>query len=170
MAWPKPTSRSSGGRSAVGTSSGTPAWWASITAGGVVGGGGARGACDCHREPARLGSAQREEPGAALVDMRPAADPRLAHQRQDQRRVARARRGAGVLHAAAGQLVAQRPQQEIGVGCSHDGRVPSTVVLLHGFTQTGASWGRVAAMLPERYRPLAPDIRGHGERRRMSSR
>jgi 2-succinyl-6-hydroxy-2,4-cyclohexadiene-1-carboxylate synthase len=40
--------------------------------------------------------------------------------------------------------------------------VPSTVVLLHGFTQTGASWERVAAMLPERYRPLAPDIRGHG--------
>jgi 2-succinyl-6-hydroxy-2,4-cyclohexadiene-1-carboxylate synthase len=38
----------------------------------------------------------------------------------------------------------------------------STVVLLHGFTQTGASWGRVAAALGERYLPLAPDIRGHG--------
>lgn len=38
----------------------------------------------------------------------------------------------------------------------------SPVVLLHGFTQTGASWERVAAMLPERYRALAPDIRGHG--------
>jgi 2-succinyl-6-hydroxy-2,4-cyclohexadiene-1-carboxylate synthase len=37
-----------------------------------------------------------------------------------------------------------------------------SVVLLHGFTQTGASWERVAALLPERYRPLAPDIRGHG--------
>jgi 2-succinyl-6-hydroxy-2,4-cyclohexadiene-1-carboxylate synthase len=40
--------------------------------------------------------------------------------------------------------------------------VASPVVLLHGFTQTGASWERVAAMLPERYRALAPDIRGHG--------
>jgi 2-succinyl-6-hydroxy-2,4-cyclohexadiene-1-carboxylate synthase len=37
-----------------------------------------------------------------------------------------------------------------------------TVVLLHGFTQTGASWERVAVALGESYRPLAPDIRGHG--------
>ena len=45
------------------------------------------------------------------------------------------------------------------------------VVLLHGFTHTGASWGPVAAALAERYRALAPDlaprigtpdIRGHG--------
>ena len=37
-----------------------------------------------------------------------------------------------------------------------------TVVLLHGFTHTGASWDPVVAALPERYRALAPDIRGHG--------
>ena len=45
------------------------------------------------------------------------------------------------------------------------------VVLLHGFTHTGASWDPVAAALAERYRELAPnlaprirapDIRGHG--------
>lgn len=36
------------------------------------------------------------------------------------------------------------------------------LVLLHGFTHTGASWDGVRAALPERYRPLAPDIRGHG--------
>jgi len=36
------------------------------------------------------------------------------------------------------------------------------MVLLHGFTQTGASWAPVMAQLGERYRPLAPDIRGHG--------
>jgi 2-succinyl-6-hydroxy-2,4-cyclohexadiene-1-carboxylate synthase len=36
------------------------------------------------------------------------------------------------------------------------------LVLLHGFTQTGASWEPVIAALGERYRPLAPDIRGHG--------
>ncbi len=35
-------------------------------------------------------------------------------------------------------------------------------MLLHGFTHTGASWDRVLAALPERYRPLTPDIRGHG--------
>lgn len=39
-----------------------------------------------------------------------------------------------------------------------------TIVLLHGFTQTGRSWDAVVAALGgERYRALAPDIRGHGE-------
>jgi 2-succinyl-6-hydroxy-2,4-cyclohexadiene-1-carboxylate synthase len=37
-----------------------------------------------------------------------------------------------------------------------------TVVLLHGFTHTGASWNPVISALGERYRALAPDIRGHG--------
>jgi 2-succinyl-6-hydroxy-2,4-cyclohexadiene-1-carboxylate synthase len=36
------------------------------------------------------------------------------------------------------------------------------LVLLHGFTNTGASWGGVVAALDGRYRSLAPDIRGHG--------
>ena len=36
------------------------------------------------------------------------------------------------------------------------------LVLLHGFTLTGASWRRVVAALDQRYRPLAPDLRGHG--------
>jgi 2-succinyl-6-hydroxy-2,4-cyclohexadiene-1-carboxylate synthase len=36
------------------------------------------------------------------------------------------------------------------------------VVLLHGFTHTGTSWDPVVAALAERYRALAPDIRGHG--------
>lgn len=37
------------------------------------------------------------------------------------------------------------------------------LVLLHGFTHTGASWDPVVAELGGRYRVLAPDIRGHGE-------
>jgi 2-succinyl-6-hydroxy-2,4-cyclohexadiene-1-carboxylate synthase len=36
------------------------------------------------------------------------------------------------------------------------------VVLLHGFTHTGASWDPVVAALGESYRACAPDIRGHG--------
>jgi pimeloyl-ACP methyl ester carboxylesterase len=36
------------------------------------------------------------------------------------------------------------------------------LILLHGFTNTGASWDQVTSALPERYRSLAPDIRGHG--------
>lgn len=35
-------------------------------------------------------------------------------------------------------------------------------LLLHGFTHTGSSWDPVRAALGERYRVLAPDIRGHG--------
>jgi len=38
----------------------------------------------------------------------------------------------------------------------------SAAVLLHGFTNTGASWEPVVAALGERYRAIAPDIRGHG--------
>ncbi len=36
------------------------------------------------------------------------------------------------------------------------------LVLLHGFTHTGASWQAVIDLLAESYRPLTPDIRGHG--------
>ena len=41
--------------------------------------------------------------------------------------------------------------------------MPETVVLLHGFAGTGRMWDPVVARLDgERYRPLAPDLRGHG--------
>lgn len=39
---------------------------------------------------------------------------------------------------------------------------PPTLVLLHGFTNTGASWQPVIQAVGERYRSIAPDIRGHG--------
>jgi 2-succinyl-6-hydroxy-2,4-cyclohexadiene-1-carboxylate synthase len=42
------------------------------------------------------------------------------------------------------------------------GAMAPTVLLLHGFTNTGASWDPVVAALGERYRAIAPDIRGHG--------
>jgi 2-succinyl-6-hydroxy-2,4-cyclohexadiene-1-carboxylate synthase len=40
--------------------------------------------------------------------------------------------------------------------------VAPAIVLLHGFAQTGASWRAVVDELGERYRALAPDLRGHG--------
>jgi 2-succinyl-6-hydroxy-2,4-cyclohexadiene-1-carboxylate synthase len=41
--------------------------------------------------------------------------------------------------------------------------VSEDVVLLHGFSQTHRAFDRVTAALPaERYRPLAPDLPGHG--------
>jgi 2-succinyl-6-hydroxy-2,4-cyclohexadiene-1-carboxylate synthase len=36
------------------------------------------------------------------------------------------------------------------------------LVLLHGFTNTGACWGPVIDAVGQRYRALAPDLRGHG--------
>jgi 2-succinyl-6-hydroxy-2,4-cyclohexadiene-1-carboxylate synthase len=41
--------------------------------------------------------------------------------------------------------------------------VHEPLLLLHGFMQTGRGWDEVVRHLDrERYRPLAPDIRGHG--------
>jgi 2-succinyl-6-hydroxy-2,4-cyclohexadiene-1-carboxylate synthase len=43
--------------------------------------------------------------------------------------------------------------------------VSETIVLLHGFSGTRRAWDGVTALLdPERYRPLALDLPGHGER------
>src|SRR4051812_1005555 len=36
--------------------------------------------------------------------------------------------------------------------------MPADLLLLHGFTQTGASWGGVLRALAGRYRALAPDL------------
>lgn len=53
----------------------------------------------------------------------------------------------------------------MSVGVSgHDGKVSERLVLLHGFTQTGRSWGGVVEALgSQRYTALAPDLRGHGD-------
>jgi 2-succinyl-6-hydroxy-2,4-cyclohexadiene-1-carboxylate synthase len=41
--------------------------------------------------------------------------------------------------------------------------MPATLVLIHGFAGTGRAWDPVLERLgPERYRALAPDLRGHG--------
>ena len=40
--------------------------------------------------------------------------------------------------------------------------MPPTIVFLHGFTHTAASWSAVIEGLGRGYRALAPDIRGHG--------
>jgi 2-succinyl-6-hydroxy-2,4-cyclohexadiene-1-carboxylate synthase len=41
--------------------------------------------------------------------------------------------------------------------------VPESLVLLHGFSGTHRAWDQVVALLdPERYRPLALDLPGHG--------
>src|SRR5260370_28986443 len=39
------------------------------------------------------------------------------------------------------------------------------VTLLHGFTQSGRSWQEVIANMPQGWRWVVPDLRGHGETR-----
>jgi 2-succinyl-6-hydroxy-2,4-cyclohexadiene-1-carboxylate synthase len=49
------------------------------------------------------------------------------------------------------------------VSIGEDAAVPETLILLHGFAGTGRMWDPVIDRLDgERYRALAPDIRGHG--------
>ena len=127
-----------------------------------LGGGRSGGAGDRHRAAARLGEAEREEAGAALVDVGVTAEPLLAREREHERRRPGSGGGAGIGHAAARELVGEGAQEPMGVGRGHDAGVRPTVVLLHGFSQTGASWRAVIDALGERYTPLAPDLRGHG--------
>jgi 2-succinyl-6-hydroxy-2,4-cyclohexadiene-1-carboxylate synthase len=49
------------------------------------------------------------------------------------------------------------------VSIGEDASMPETLILLHGFAGTGRMWDPVIDRLDgERYRALAPDIRGHG--------
>ena len=46
---------------------------------------------------------------------------------------------------------------------NYDGPVPENIVLLHGFNGTHRAWdGVIERLPPERYRPLAIDLPGHG--------
>src|SRR5205814_1412636 len=102
---------------------------------------GARGARERDRQLGGLGEAQAEEGGAPLVDVGVAADAPVASQREDEWRGARARRGAGVRHPAARELVHERAQEDVGVGgWSQTRDVPETIVLLHGFAGTRRAW------------------------------
>ena len=72
-------------------------------------------------------------------------------------------REPGDVHAsrrpqrASSSTKARRPRyvSVAGIVC---GLVPADLVLLHGFTQTGASWDGVVRELAGRYRALAPDL------------
>ena len=116
--------------------------------------------------PVCFASPSAKKPATRSSTCDHARRPRRARERQHERRRARAGRGAGVGHAAARELLAEGAQQQVGVAWRRSwkmrGMAPETIVLLHGFTQTGRSWEPTIAALGERYRALAPDIRGHG--------
>ena len=85
-----------------------------------VGGGGPRGAEHRHRRPARLGGAEGEEGGRALVDDHAQLDRGLAVKRHRQRGRARAGGEDRVAHPAAGQLLDQgRGERGVAIGRVH---------------------------------------------------
>ena len=153
------------------SSSGTRAWKRLDRRGQQLGGGRPGGAGDRDRQPRGLRQPQREEPGAALVDVRVAAQAPLARERQHQRRAARPWRGAGRAHPAARQLVDERAQQQIGVGggghrmavCR---RASSCCTGSAAPTAPGMAWRHGSH--PERYLPRALDLPGHGDGRRRA--
>src|SRR3954470_4315262 len=161
---PAPTSRSSGGRSAVRTSSGTPAWCASTTAG--------------RYSAAAVPLVQASTTGrrVALASPRPKNAPERSSMCDVQRRrpsrtsasTSGVERDPGEVHAS---VMPQRTSSSTNARSSRwmsfsAGKIVAmaeTIVLLHGFSGTHHTWDRVIARLDaERYSPLAPDIRGHG--------
>src|SRR3954449_10546516 len=164
MVCPAPTSRSSGGRSAVSTSSGTPASWASTTAG--------------RYSAAAVPLVHASTTGRRVALARPSA--KNAPERSSMCEVQRSRpsrtsastsgveRDPGEVHAS---VMPQRTSSSTNARSSRwmsfsAGKIVAmaeTIVLLHGFSGTHHTWDRVIARLDaERYSPLAPDIRGHG--------
>ena len=113
-----PTSRSSGGRSAVRTTSGMRGDRGLDHGGEKVRGGSTRGTDERHRFPELSRETEREVPGRALVEMEPGAERRVA--REGQRQGCRARTGADdhVVHAAVVQLCDERANDAIV--CAHD--------------------------------------------------
>src|SRR5215472_427288 len=155
MAWLAPTSRSSGGRSAVSTSSGVREWWASITAG--------------WSSAAAVPEVQRTATG------RP-ADLAMPSAKNDAERSSRciqtrtpgclakamargAEREPGAMHTASRP---QRASSSTNVAANAWVGWPSAMELVtcvHGFSQHGESWAEVRALVPGGRRWLTPDLR-----------
>src|SRR3954453_7681535 len=167
MGCPAPTSRSSGGRSAVSTSSGTPASWASTTAGRKF----AAAVPEVHVIPAGV-------PVAFATPRAKNAAERSSTCECTARRPSRTSASTSGVEREPGEVQAWRMPLRTSSSVNARRRtwvsrsgaligdavlVPETVVLLHGFAGTGRLWDPVVARLDgERYRPLAPDLRGHG--------
>ena len=150
MVWGAPTSCSSGGRSAVHTSSGTSAWWASTTAGWSSAAAVPLVDSTTAGRPGGQAEAEGHERGRALVVVDVEPQPGLGGQRQRQRRRPRAGRDDGVGDAGPHPLVDERGAERGGGGHGH------AAYLGLGASCTPSARGAGAA--PARARPrLHPD-------------
>jgi pimeloyl-ACP methyl ester carboxylesterase len=171
MTCPAPTSRSSGGRSAVSTSSGTPACVASWTAGAKF----AAAVPLVHAT-----AAGRPVAFATPRAKKPALRSSTCDQVGIRSSAARARtigveREPGDVQAPAipqraSSSTKARRRRWVAFGALTEEDpvpMPETIMLLHGFGGTGRTWEAVAARIDAaRYTPVAPDLRGHGRRHR----
>ena len=142
MAWLAPVPRSSGGRSAVSTSSGTRARSASSTAGWKL----AAAVPEVHStttaRPDRLAAPRAKNAADRSSRCTCTADPRMLRQGQRHRRRPRPRSQAGIGHPGPGQLVDQRQREPppspltahdpapLTLGSAHD-RPPRSIRPLH---------------------------------------
>ena len=158
MVWPAPVSRSSGGRSAVQTSSGTRACDASITAGWKL----AAAVPDVHsthrRPAAREREPERPKRGGTLVEHDVHAQAGVAGERERERRRTRPGRDRPHRSRRRGPIRRPAPRRTTVVASRpvigdrrprQNASVPRPrVVLVPGFTQTASSWARTAEVRP----------------------
>ena len=101
---------------------------------------------------------ERDEAGQALIDHRHRLDPGLRRKGERQRSVPRPRRGHGVAHAAARELVHEGLDRRVdAVDQDHAG----AMVLFIPNMQRGDVWRPVAELLPTRYPSVLLDHREH---------
>src|SRR4051812_22640158 len=162
---PAPTSRSSGGRSAVSTSSGTPASCASTTAG--------------RYSAAAVPLVQASTTGRRVALARPSAKKPPARSSicdVQRRRPSRTSASTSGVDREPGEVTASTTPQRtssstnarssrwVSAGPVKIRGMDEQIVLLHGFSGTRRTWDGVISLLGrERY--LALDLRGHGAAR-----
>ena len=120
IVWPAPIPRSSGGRSAVSTISGTPASSASTTAGCRLAAAEPEVQRTAAGTPVARAVPRAKKPALRSSSITVTSIAGLAPERQRQRGRARAGGDHGVAHAAAGQLLDhRRGQRGVAVGRVH---------------------------------------------------
>src|SRR3954451_1217218 len=183
MVWGAATSLSSGGRSAVQTMSGTSAWWASITAAwkwapaGPLEQRATAGRPVASPSPSAMNAAERSswwtwtlmscrsarasakgvdrDPGAMTASVTPARAHSSTRVAQNVAAVV-----TGMPHSLA-EMAATGRYGPIHVETTGSGS--PRLVLVHGFTQTGRSWGPIAGDLAADHEVVIVDAPGHGD-------
>src|SRR4051812_33860058 len=159
IAWPAPTSRSSGGRSAVSTISGTRASYASTTAGWRLAAAVPEVQVTATGLPLALASPRAMNPAARSSSTDTASIPSSAA----SVRISGALRDPGEVTAwVSPQRRSSSTNAWSGAKVRLTGMISLTMVLfVPGFMQRGDAWRGVAELLPQRYPSVLLEHREH---------